>query len=94
MVDYKGQLLGERIYQVVTLLFTVVGMCLLLFPNDLYLRRLLGFGLGFYKQDFGVVVRFIGAGMIFSALLVLPDWAYMNRNPGEAAFEYLLAPKL
>ncbi|KAF9346851.1 hypothetical protein BGX26_001634 [Mortierella sp. AD094] len=41
----------------------------------------IGFLVGFILQDIRVSLLIFAAGIVLSALLVIPAWPYLNRNP-------------
>mmetsp|Transcript_20768 Transcript_20768/g.36972 ORF Transcript_20768/g.36972 Transcript_20768/m.36972 type:complete len:108 (-) Transcript_20768:79-402(-) len=63
-MDFIGQKLADRLHQIITAVFGVIG-----------------FFYGFQYQRFGYTMYISGIGLAISALLCVPDWGYLNRNP-------------
>ncbi|KYQ89021.1 signal peptidase complex subunit 1 [Tieghemostelium lacteum] len=42
---------------------------------------IIGWIIGFIKQDFTYTFYFVAGGTGLACLLCLPDWPYLNRNP-------------
>mmetsp|Transcript_25637 Transcript_25637/g.68512 ORF Transcript_25637/g.68512 Transcript_25637/m.68512 type:complete len:110 (+) Transcript_25637:71-400(+) len=65
-MDFKGQLYCERTFQILVVIFGLIG-----------------FVVGYIKQEFRITFLFLATGGGVSAVICLPDWPWWNRHPLE-----------
>mmetsp|Transcript_26623 Transcript_26623/g.37080 ORF Transcript_26623/g.37080 Transcript_26623/m.37080 type:complete len:110 (+) Transcript_26623:36-365(+) len=63
-MDFEGQKLADRLHQIITALFGVIG-----------------FIYGYIHQRFGYTMYISMIGLTISALICVPDWGFLNKNP-------------
>ncbi|KAH8832873.1 microsomal signal peptidase 12 kDa subunit-domain-containing protein [Flagelloscypha sp. PMI_526] len=82
-IDFSGQHLVTQIANVVLVLATVSAslLRLVLLHATYFFGKVISFIIGFVLQSLTATFSVFGASVLILAVMVLPPWPFLNRNP-------------